>query len=372
MNLFSPLSPEALHSINTLTKRVEALFPIPARFQGKLLRTVADLSQLFTAHRPVRTCIYLNDPPKLSAYLRYFLPWNVYRLCRLLPSLPLTLQDGDALTDLGSGPLTFPLALWIARPDLRTKHLEFRCLDRAGAALEAGKKLFSSLLDCPHWHIKTIRASLSAPVHGPKAALITASMVLNEEYESPHTALAGIAERAAHLLTARTTPDGMVLVVEPGIPRSGKLISALRTALHTAGFPCLSPCPHTSTCPCPDSPDAKWCHFAFSTDDAPPALLNLSAAAGIPKERATLSFLLAGSTGSCTKGLRIVSDAFPIDRADHAQYGRYACSERGLVLLTGKKAAIKAYDSGTLLPLPDRAPQKRDQKTGAFIVEVRP
>ncbi|MDR2150652.1 MAG: hypothetical protein LBO67_07565 [Spirochaetaceae bacterium] len=47
------------------------------------------------------------------------------------------------------------------------------------------------------------------------------------------------------------------------------------------------------------------------------------------------------NAGSCTKGLRIVSDAFPINRANHAQYGRYACSERGLVLLTGKKLLSK-------------------------------
>lgn len=369
MNLFSPLSRQALYYINMMNERVESLFPIPARFKGKLLQSVADLSQLFTANRTVRSGVYLNDPSNLSAYLRYFLPWNVYRLCRLLPSLPLALDDGALITDLGSGPLTFPLALWIARPDLRSKRLEFRCLDRAGQALESGKKLFFSMLECPQWHIKTIRASLGAPVAGPKATLTTAIMVLNEEYESHHAALSDIADRAAQILRTRTAPDGMVLVVEPGIPRSGRFITALRTSLHNSGLTSLSPCPHTGSCPCPGTQDAKWCHFAFSTDDAPLALLNLSAAAGIPKERATLSFLLAGGAGGCAKGLRVISDAFPLDRA---LYGRYACSDRGLVLLTGKKAIIKTYDSGMLLPSPPaHTLQKHDQKTGALIVELR-
>ena len=377
--LFPPLGGAILPLLEGLPGLIDRVFPLPRRFRAGLPRDVAELSRLLTSGRGDRDGGYLGRPGLLSAYLRYFLPWNVYRLCRLLPALPLPLAAGDALTDLGSGPLTLPLALWISRPDMRGLSLEFRCLDRTGAALEAGKPLFSALAgqDCP-WTIKTIRASLGAPVHGPKAALVTAINMYNE---IPGSGAPGsFAGKQGRLLSALAGEAGSILVVEPGIPRSGECIAALRGALGEQGrFP-LAPCPHGGPCPLPGGfipggrGKAKWCHFAFTTEDAPRDLQALSAAAGLPKERAVLSFLLAGprqdnppARPGSPLPVRIISDPFPLPQA--GRYGRYGCSAAGLILAAGTREQTEPWTPGTLLRLTPPPREQRDPKSKALLVQ---
>jgi hypothetical protein len=378
--LFPPLGDGIRPLLEGLPALIDRVFPLPRRFRAGLPRDVAELSRLLTSGRAEREGGYLGRPGLLSAYLRYFLPWNVYRLCRLIPALPLPLAAGDALTDLGSGPLTLPLALWVSRPDLRGLSLEFRCLDRTGAALEAGKALFSALAgkDTP-WVIKTLRAPLGAPVHGPRAALVTAVNIYNE-VPGPG-AKAGalvLADKEARLLSALTGEGGSILVVEPGIPRSGEFIAALRDALAEQGrFP-LAPCPHGGVCPFPGGllpgsrAKAKWCHFAFTTGDAPRDLHRLSAAAGLPKERAVLSFLLAGPRSGNPPAppesplpVRIISDAFPLSRA--GEYGRYGCSAKGLILAAGTREKTEPWEPGTLLRIAPPPGEQRDPKSKALI-----
>jgi hypothetical protein len=368
--------------INHLPALIDNVFPLPARFRAALPRDVAALSRLLTSGREERGASYLGKPPLLSAYLRYFLPWNLYRLCWLLPALPLRLADGDALTDVGCGPLTLPLALWIAHPELRCVRLELRCLDKTGAALDAGKKLFDALTDgASPWTIKLIRAPLGAEVRGEKAALVTAINVFNELFwELPHGdtgALTAFAEKNAWLLASLTAEHGAVLVVEPGIPQSGAFITALRSALIAQGQTPSAPCPHTERCPCSGGSlahgKAKWCHFAFETRDAPERLLRLSDAAGLPKERATVSYLFTGKPADTApeSATRIISDLFPVsDKDGKALYGRYGCSARALVLVTGSRAALEKYPSGALVCLEPRDGAWRDPKSGALVVAL--
>ena len=381
VSLFPYLDDVSRHLVDRIPGLVDELLPLPGRFRAGLPRDIAMLSGLLTFSRGKRDGSYLGKAPLLSAYLRYFLPWNVYRLCRLLPALPLVLNDGDSIVDLGSGPLTLPLALWIARPELRTRHLELRCLDKTGTALDAGKKLFDALSGgSSPWVIRLIRAPLGAELRGPKAALVTAINMFNELFwdiaHGPAAALTTFAERNARLLTSLITEDASVLVVEPGIPQSGAFIAALRAALIERGrLPC-TPCPHAERCPCSgDSLNhgkSKWCHFAFDTNDAPKPLLRLSDTAGIPKERATMSFLMAGKSDHTPEGFitRVISDAFPVGAS---LYGRYACSARGLVLLTGSRAALEQRPSGSLLrldPPDERVSLPRDPKSHALVLKI--
>ncbi len=379
--LFPPLAAELRAESARLLETIDRVFPLPSRFRAELPRDVAALSRLLTADRSDREGGYLGKPAELSAYLRYFLPWNVYRLSRLLTSLPLDLKEGDVVTDLGAGPLTVAIALWLSRPDLRGTELEFRCLDRTGKVLEAGASLFSALSgEGCRWKIRTIRGPIGARVEGPKAALTTAANVLNELFWDDRHPVPEQAERKASFLSGLTRDDGRILVVEPGIPRSGSFLSELRRAFIEAGRVPLSPCPHAGTCPLPGGRrGAKWCHFAFDTDEAPERLLRLSAAAGIPKERATLSFLYAGpdsapkapTAAASDMKIRVVSDAFPLP---DGSFGRYACAARGLVLLSGDARGVEAYASGSLAALP--APQgstdagERDAKSGALVFRL--
>jgi hypothetical protein len=339
----------------------------------------------------------------LSAYLQYFLPWNIYRLSRLFNSLPLELKANDAVNDLGAGPLTMAASLWISRPELRNIPLEFRCLDRTAPVMDAGKKFFAALADdlpgkansgqpsCL-WSVRTIRGelkrngALSAEIRGKPAALSAAINVYNELFWnfSPQDSdgLGRFAGDQTRLLSSLTESSGSILVVEPGIPRSGEFISLLRKSFMTQNRGSLSPCTHQGSCPLPGSRlkgggKAKWCHFTFDTEDAPYELHKLSAASRLPKERAALSFILAGpasgeiktfNAGTASNGpvkIRIISDAFPIGKL----WGRYGCSEAGLVLVSGSRENLGSSFSGAFEELP-LAPDHRDAKSGASVATM--
>ena len=368
--------------MNTMLSAIEETFPLPGRFRSKLPAGIAELSRLLTGARNEREGGYLNRPDLLAAYLRYFVPWNVFRLLKLfaMTGCPRAFTDGDAVSDLGSGPLTVPAALWLAFPGLRGTEIEFRCIDKSAAALDAGKRLFAALCrltghgkDACAWKIKTIHDSLEAPVRGKKAALVTAVNVLNETYPRGMTGNAG---KAAALLCARCDEQGSVLVVEPGNPQGGACVAALRAAFLERGrFP-AAPCTHEGACPAP-GPGAKagksgtkWCHFAFDTDAVPEALHRLSASAGIPKERAVFSFILAGpaagnaraEAGTEAAPVRVLSDPFAVPSI--SLWGRYGCSRQGMVLLAGTKNALEAAAAGTRVELPFPPHPPRDSRTG--------
>ena len=436
MSLFPPPGAEACRLMEKLFTLTDAVFPVPARFRGRLNRDVAELSRLLTSARGERGASYLGRSAMLTAYLRCFLPWNVYRLVRLFSSLPLALSDGDVISDLGSGPLTLPIALWIARPELRSLKLVFHCVDRTQAAPEAGQKLFAALTSpagtektrqdsagrvkdgaayaVPEtaWTIKTIKGDIlhygrrgtggraSGKANG-KAGLVCAVNVYNELFwDIPHSnsrALACFAEREARRLTEMAADGASILVVEPGVPRSGEFIASLRDALAALGRPVISPCTHGGPCPFPGGRGGrgeekrKWCHFSFDADGAPKKLLTLSASAGIPKEKAVLSFLFTGGVSGDAAGAptdakkigasderriaaRVLSGKFPVTEkgapfGHNERYGRYGCCALGAVLLTGTGQEMDAVPPGTLLYAELPAHERRDGKSGALVLD---
>jgi len=393
--LFTPLPPDTRRLLEGIPALIDGVFPLPARFRSSLPKNIAELSRLLTSARGERGLSYMGRAPMLSAYLRYFLPWNLYRLCRLLPNLDITLSPGDGITDLGCGPLTFAAALWICRGDLRSVPLEFDCADQNRQVLEAGKKFFSALSggNSP-WKINTIKGDLKTArartaaigraaatgrnaTIGRAAALVCAVNVFNEMYgdisRSDGNDLSHNAEKTSRLLAGYGSASSSFLVVEPGFPRCGEFISLLRGVFLEHGIRPLSPCPHDGICPMRGK--KRWCHFAFETGDAPGALRGLSRAAGLPKERAVLSFLYAAKGRAATKsragaggdaGLRIISDAFPLP---YGNYGRYCCSGRGLALLIDKKSIIDNLPCGLLINNAVSG-EERDPKSGAFVAKL--
>jgi ribosomal protein RSM22 (predicted rRNA methylase) len=381
--LFSPLPPQTRHLLDGIPALIDRVFPLPGRFRSSLPKDVAELSRLLTSGRGERGLSYMGRPPLLSAYLRYFLPWNLYRLCRLLPDLDINLSADDRVTDLGCGPLTLACALWICREDLRSVPLEFNCVEQNRSALDAGKQFFSALVgENSPWKInavkgdlKTLKTRNATPSRNAtpdrNAALVCAVNVFNEMYgdisRSDENSLSLNAEKASRLLAGYGSASSAFLVVEPGFPRCGEFISLLRGVFLEQGIQVLSPCPHDKTCPMGKK---RWCHFAFDTDDAPEALHRLSHAAGLPKERAVLSFLFANQTGQAQSDtaniLRIISDAFPLP---HNRFGRYCCSAQGLTLLVGKKNAVDKIPGGSLIN--DVIMKNgKDPKSGALIAEL--
>jgi len=378
-----PQTQKLLSDIPSLLKKT---FPIPKRFASALPSDIAELSRLLTNKRGDRSLSYLGRPNLLSAYLHYFLPWNLYRLCLLIPRLNPCLSPNDTITDLGCGPLTLTSALWIARPDLRGVPLEFFCIDRSSPALEAGNKFFAALSEGKSpWKIHLLREDIdfrqaNITRKTKPASLVCAVNMFNEIYETlSHNNVEGLrrmAANAAQLLRSFSADNSSFLTVEPGVPQSGHFISFLRESLLELKILPASPCTHTQSCPLTKKP--KWCHFAFDTPYAPKELQRLSAAAGLPKERLAFSFLLTGTkrASSATKTeseaqkqtTRVISDAFPLPAN---RYGRYGCCAQGLVLLTGEKSRVEKAASLSLTRPVFAANRPRDKKSGALIAELQ-
>jgi SAM-dependent methyltransferase len=375
---------------------LDAACPVPASRRADLPAAVRDLSRMLTAERGSASRSYWRTPRLTAAYLRYFLPWNICRLSRLLPDLDLGLCPGARILDAGSGPLTLLPALWCARPDLRSVPLEFVCADIAPHPLELGRDIFRALAgaDSP-WRIHTARASLERmlfPRRGGSYDLIAALNVLNElrggrgnrQAETLEDDLDGLAAAAA----ARLKPGGRFLVFEPGTRLGGKIVALLRKGASAHGCRVLAPCTHQAPCPMlrnthadledavsksmsirpralfrnthaepgsAASRDAQawgvrpsgWCHFTCSADGAPDALRDLTRLAGLQKKRLSFSFLLAAKdadglpaapASGRIAGKRDTQTALrvlsdPIALSGEDAPARYACSENGLVLL---------------------------------------
>ncbi|MDR2491698.1 MAG: small ribosomal subunit Rsm22 family protein, partial [Spirochaetaceae bacterium] len=338
--MFAPLSAETARALEALLACIERTFPLPARFAIKLPSEIAALSRLFTSARTERDEGYFSRAGYRNAYLRYFLPWNVYRLCRLFASVgggteaagiehcaarsegavqrrnaalrqaqnlpwtadfePMTLQDGAVCVDIGSGTLALPIALWIAFPDLRSRRLVIYCVDKNAAALAAGRRLFDAFTAeaACKWHIVPVKTDFSRFKLDCKADFVSSFNVFNELYanikQGDVDALTGLAGKTARAVSRLLAPGGLLLAAEPGIPSAGQFISLYRAALLQEGFSILSPCTHHESCPMQGGRRGKkWCHFVFDTAAVPKSLNALSVQARLAKEKATLSFLFA-------------------------------------------------------------------------------
>ena len=162
------LSKESRIVLENFDEIVQGVRPLNSRQFVQLHRDIRNLSHRLTDEREERRMGYMNANEELSAYVRYFSWWNLVRFTRIFSNLPenaFNLNDGDCCIDIGSGPLTVVIAMWLSRPELREKktyvvlhrpffssygarrrYLSFRC--RAASAQR--KKSTSSLEYRPH------------------------------------------------------------------------------------------------------------------------------------------------------------------------------------------------------------------------------
>ena len=377
--LFAPPSEDMRRGLDALHDALNAVLPLNTARRGDLPRACRDLSALLTSERSGLESPYWSSPRLASAYLRYFLPWNMVRLLALLPTLPLAAPSAGTtplLLDLGSGPLTLPLALWLARPDLRALPVTVLASDTVGRPLNLGRDIFEHVrarMDpASPWRLQTLRAPLHEAPRRVKAAwLVSLGNVLNEvESRTPALLLHRLPALVAAF--ARTlVPGGFLLAVEPGNRQGGRLIALLRQKALLCDFQPLSPCPHAGPCSLGQARASAWCHFNAPIPFAPFALRELSRQAGLDKDSISLSFLLLRRNQSLTTSAhaeshallsaRIISDAFVLP--GHVGRARYACTSRGLALIPD----AARLPSGACCPvLPTAA---RDAKSRAFIAK---
>ncbi|MDE5832463.1 MAG: small ribosomal subunit Rsm22 family protein, partial [Desulfovibrio sp.] len=322
--------------------------------------------------------------------LYYFLPWNVIRLCRLLNGLNLPAPDfafSPLLMDVGSGPLTFPLALWMAKPAWRDKPLKIWALDSAKRPMELGLKIFDELcsaLGVSPWRIilTSAPAFRAAMEYGKRAAkmdaspwLLSAVNVLNEtrqftrgadeddpENDDLYRMLGAWSEYRLYRSFAG------ILVIEPGTRLGGETIATLRDYGTRDGFYASAPC--VAGYPCPFNREKRaakrWCHFTFAASDAPAWLRRLSVEAGLEKKSLSLSFALLETKIPAPRGesvCRVISQPFAVPGLSDSC--RYACSASGLALLPD----AKKLPSGSIAHCRPPANPRRDKQSGAIILE---
>jgi hypothetical protein len=388
--------------LDGLLQLIDRDFPLPARHKAALPDGIAELSRLLTSERSLREGGYMSRPGLRAAYLRYFLPWNVFKLTALFSQMEaegaiflnggIAAENSLVIADLGSGPLTLPLALWSAFPLMRKKPASIYCVDKNARALEDGQKLFNAFANGvytksvnsaagaqPHWNIKTIKADAAQPKLRQKAALVTAFNLYNEMIagipQGDTEALRTFARKTARTLANCADKNGSIFVGEPGTPACGQFLSLLRGAFLELGWQPICPCPHNGICPMPGGrKGAKWCHFVFDNrliDAAPAALRALSKNAGLTKTRLTMSFVsFCRAENTAVKAahnrlkMRVLSA--PV-RLPDGNTGVYACSSLGLALIRGKHPDT-APEFGALVERAVPSRHEYDKKTGALLV----
>lgn len=380
--LFPRPSREFLTLLAGLPRHLDAAMPMRRQHRRELPGDIRHLSHLLTDERGDLRRDYLADPAALSAYLRYFLPWNIFRLGVLFSGLALDPAEGATIVDLGAGPLTAPLALWLSRPHLRARALHFVCVDRAPKPMRLGLDTLTHLAGGPEklapWRVTLVKGPLDARLR-EKADLLIMANALNEVLHRGEGELLEAADALAWHLAGMLTPAGQLLVVEPGVRPSAHLLAALRRGFLHHGLNPLAPCPHTGPCPMSGRGYTAWCHFNFAADSAPNWLKELSDAAKLPKDNVSLSFLHFSAKGrslAAAEGkslVRAVSGPFELPGlpgdGPHKRYGQYACSERGLALLSLPRKHLVPEPGALIEAAWPEAPAK-DAKSGALVLPL--
>lgn len=384
--LFDNIPEESKKILNSFDTIIQHIKPLTSKQLLKLPDTIRELSHLPTDDRSSRRTGYMNDTVMLSSYVRYFMWWNLVRLTPLFSGFLKdkdielvfdSLNDNSIMLDIGSGPLTVPIALWLACPELRKKQLTWYCLDYSQTSLSFGEEIFLSIAsktaeitpDQKIWNIIRVKGAIGTEIR-KKASFITCANMFNELYWNSTKPLEETAKKYSNLLVSYAAQKASFLIIEPGIPRAARFITLLRDSFLRKKQEILSPCPQYGACPMDGRKGGKWCHFVLSTEKAPPKLHKISSSAGIPKDRASLSFVFSSSVitkkQTSLLPLRIISDSITLyDKTN----GRYSCSKEGLTLAI---APEKQYTSGDLVQLTEENILKLsiDRKSGAKKIRL--
>ena len=378
-SLFDPtgIPKDAAAIIEKFDDIVSSTHPLNSKQRALLPQQISALSHNLTDQRGDRRMGYMNETTALSAYVHYFLWWNLVRLVKLFSNLDKSFfdfKDDCIFVDIGSGPLTVPIALLLARPELRKKNVTFYCIDISQQALSFGEDIFLSVaarLETTTWKIIRVKGTLDTSVKD-KADLVTCANMLNELHDDADMPPDFLAKKYTDRLVSfvdSKNAKARILSIEPGDPRSARLVSLMRDAFIRKNFIPVAPCCHSETCPMDGKKGGKWCNFAFAVDNAPADLKRISEKANLAKERAVLSFVAVERGEQKEENpsfitMRIASD--PIRLPGH-RTGYYACSSKGLLLAVTNQKLF----SGEKIKVPaPRKPMPKDTKSGALIIDL--
>lgn len=377
---------DAKKLIENFDQIVQGVKPLNSKQIQQLPENIRNLSHQMTDDRSTRRLGYMNENIQLSAYVRYFTWWNLVRLTRLFSNLPAKcFPENDAVClDLGSGPLTVVIALWLARPELRTKKITWYCLDVSQNSLSLGEELYlSTAAQIPGetWKIIRVKGSFGTYIK-EKADFVTCANMLNELDQANDMPPEFQTKKYYEQFKSYGKNNTKFLLIEPGVPKASRTLCLLRDRFLKENYDITAPCPHREECPMNGfkaytGSSNKWCNFAFNTEDAPKKLQKLSENAKLPKERAVLSFISAipVENDSLSKNvdngknleLRVASDGF---RLPGNCPGHYACSRLGLTIVTSSDDDLLSGDFLKLKLTTDEEKLPIDEKTGAKKIVI--
>lgn len=399
-SLFGNLPPDSQNILENFDSILQNVQFLNSKQQHSLPLDIRQLSHLLTDDRPSRRLGYMNETRFLSAYTRYFMWWNLVRLTSVFSGIEApsfeNLVDNSFALDVGSGPLTVPISLWLSHPELRSKKITWYCMDLSSSILSLGEEIFLSVVSrtnaiasstdqsdlssatCEPWRIIRIKGPLGTELHNAPV-FISCANVFNEMYWNSSKPLEYLSKNySLSLLKYLKIPkdtlqktNATVFIAEPGVPRAARFVTLTRNFFLRNNWSVVSPCPHFSDCPMDGRKGGKWCHFVLDATKAPKKLQALSESAGLPKDRASISFVFMKSkkeldaTKTKTLQLRVISDQIFLP---NKSVGRYSCSKLGLTLLIEKYKTNNP--SGTLLtmPLPNLNTIQIDKKSGSKII----
>lgn len=366
--VFNPLEKGAREILEQFDGIIQDIKPLNSRQLYQQNEIIKELSHSLTDERQSRRLGYMNDTKYLIAYARYFMWWNLVRLTPIFAGLETkpetrsfleSLTDDSVCIDMGSGPLTVVVALWLACPTLRKKALTWYCVDLSQTALSLGEELFLKVAAKTAsfdemqktWNIIRVKGEFGTEIR-KKADLFTCANMFNEAYWSTDKPLEEVSKKNSSTILSYCNEGAGIFVAEPGIPRAGRFVSLLRSCFIRQKKQIDLPCPFEGECPMEGKKGGKWCHFVLDATTAPKALQKLSEKAGLPKDRAAVSFVFAhGNTKTDDKAkapvqkeplkLRVVSDPIALFGG---QTGRYCCSEMGLTLAVAPEKNFRSGD----------------------------
>lgn len=375
--LFAKASPFVQSSLVALGSVITELLNQNPTQRSDLKYAIQDLSAMLTNERTELVKPYWTSSRLTAAYTSFFLPWNLIRLTQLFPYLELPrVEENDIVIDLGSGPLTAIIALWISRPDYREMKLNVIASDTAGKPMEIGQAILKKLaekLETPfNWTLQLEKKNAVQAVKNNalnidrKPKLLMSANVFNEietrqglQKNEVRTFFNDYTKDVKNLLAE----DGAYLAIEPGNRQGGRITTIIREqSIRNEIYP-YSPCPHPFECPILNNPHLKtWCHLQCPTY-APTWLKEISKEAKLERDNLSISFVLLKPfyEGVFSNTGRIISNAFLVPELGRC---RYLCSDRGLLLLP--QSANLPHSALVSITLTD----KRDKKSRAYIAKI--
>lgn len=220
-----------------------------------------------------------SDKSEILAYSAVRMPATFGAVSRAL-ELALKNFDGEISSILDAGAGTGAAAI---AAETLTDCGDILCLERDPTMLELGRQFVENADWIEHDITKGITET---------ADLAICSYCLNE-----------LSEKQRRFVTAELVKaaDKLLLIVEPGTPKSFELMKQTRAQLIELGLNIQAPCPTNGACPLPEN---DWCHF--TTRIARSKLHKQLKNADVPYEDEKFCFLAAVKVSVSNNAARII------------------------------------------------------------------